>query len=506
MAVMSLAEKMPTMNPKLAPVSAFFLLAASALCAQVGVEGVIPASVTAQEVSQIVGNDQTKPGLEQAAARLQARLREDGYFLATVIVDKLKDGRVGLRVFPGVFDGKAANVTGKNLRVSRSLVQSIALPVTSSGEPVTADDMAGVTRRLNALPGLAAKAQVGPGSADGTAQLTIGVAEDDARIYRLAVDNYGTQALGKNRLTAKVEFNGDAGRFDVRGTVSDASYVSGGLGYKWASGTEGAVARIGLSASRYTTDEASPVKGDSISLDGGRTSFLGVGAKGALKLVTDWSLRRTTATGVSTGARLDGAETGSFTLGFEGDRKDSLLGGGTSLLSISATGGYTHSDNVLIDGGFARYNYGLGRFQRLPAGFLLGLNLSGQQSSSVLEGGEQFSVGGPAGVRSYTSNVAAGDSAYLFTVDLSRELVDLRSWGILEGVVFFDQGKVKGDRFASTADGSNLIKSVGFGLSLVDNNRFKASVQWARRVGTPTSLVGAEEKTSRVWASAQVTF
>ena len=73
-------------------------------------------------------------------------------------------------------------------------------------------------------------------------------------------------------------------------------------------------------------------------------------------------------------------------------------------------------------------------------------------------------------------------------------------------MVFFDQGKVTGDRFASTADGSNLIKSVGVGLSIIDNNRFKATVQYARRIGTPTSTVGTEEKTSHVWASAQVTF
>jgi len=494
------------MNPKFTPSSLLFLLAASSLYAQVGTEGVLPASVNAADVAQLVGNDESKAGLEKAAARLQARLKEDGYFLATVIVDKLKDGRTGLRVFPGVFDGQAAKVSGKGLRVSPSLVQSIALPVTSSGEPVTADDMASVTRRLNALPGLAAKAQVGPGSKEGTAQLTIGVAEDDARVYRISADNYGTQALGKNRVTAKAEFNGDASRFDVRGTVSDASYVSAGLGYKWAAGTEGAVSRVGLSASRYTTDEASPVKGDSITLEGGRTSFLGVGSKGALKLVTDWSLRHTTATGVSSGARLDGADTASLTLGLDADRKDSLLGGGTNLFSLSATGGYTHSDSALIDGGFTRYNYSLGRFQRLPAGFLLGLNLSGQQSSSVLESGEQFAIGGPSGVRSYTSNVAAGDKAYLFTVDLSREVADLRSWGVLEAMVFFDQGKVTGDRFASTADGSNLIKSVGVGLSIIDNNRFKATVQYARRIGTPTSTVGTEEKTSHVWASAQVTF
>lgn len=241
-------------------------------------------------------------------------------------------------------------------------------------------------------------------------------------------------------------------------------------------------------------------------MEGGRTSFLSVGSKGALKWVTEWSLRRTSATGVSSGARLDGAETASLTLGFEADRKDSLLGGGTNLLSVSATGGYTHSDNTLIDGGFSRYNYSLGRFQRLPAGLLLGLNFSGQRSSSILESGEQMAIGGPSGVRSYTSNVAAGNSAYLFTVDLSREVADLRSWGVLEAMVFFDQGKVTGDRFASTADGSNLIKSVGVGVSIVDNNRFKASLQYARRVGVPTSTVGAEEKTSHVWASAQFTF
>jgi len=334
----------------------------------------------------------------------------------------------------------------------------------------------------------------------------VGIAEEDARVYRVSVDNFGTKALGENRASLKAEIHGDASRFDVRGTVSDASYVSAGLGYKWASGVEGSVSRVGLSASRYTTDEASPVKGDTIALEGGRTGFLGVGSKGSLKLVTEWSLRRTTSTGVSTGARLDGAETGSLTLGIDGDRKDGLLGGGTNILSLSATGGYTHSDNALINGGFTRYNYSLGRFQRLPAGFLMGLNLSGQQSSSTLESSEQFAVGGPSGVRSYTSNAAAGNSAYLFTVDVSRELADLKSWGVLEGVVFFDQGKVTGDRFASTPDGSNLIKSVGVGLSLIDNNRFKASVQWARRVGTPTSTVGAEEKISRVWASAQFTF
>lgn len=493
------------MSPRCTP-SVMFLLAACALNAQVGVEGVLPSSVSSTQVQSAIGNDESNAGLEKSAVRLQSLLREEGYFLATVIVDKLKDGRQGLRVFPGIFDGKSAKVSGTGLRISASMVQAIALPVTSSGVPVTADQLAGVTKRLNALPGVAAKAQVGPGSAEGTAQLTIGIAEDDARVYRLSADNFGTKALGENRATLRAEFNGDASRLDVRGTVSDASYASAGLGYKWATGVEGSVSRVGLSVSRYTTEELSPIKGDSVSLEGGRTGFLTVGTKGSLKLVTDWSLRRTTSTGVSSGVRLDGAETAGFTLGFDGDRKDGLLGGGTNIFSVSATGGYTHSDNALIDGGFARYNYSLGRFQRLPAGFLLGVNLSGQESSSTLESSEQFAVGGPSGVRSYTSNAAAGDSAYLFTVDVSHELADLKSWGVLEGVVFFDQGKVTGDRFASTPDGSNLIKSVGLGLAIVDNNRFKASVQWARRVGTPTSTVGTEEKTSRVWASAQFTY
>ncbi|MEY4132513.1 MAG: hypothetical protein RL592_571, partial [Verrucomicrobiota bacterium] len=75
------------MNPKFTPSSFLFLLAASSLCAQVGTEGVLPASVNAADVAQLVGNDESKAGLEKAAARLQARLKEDGYFLATVIVD-----------------------------------------------------------------------------------------------------------------------------------------------------------------------------------------------------------------------------------------------------------------------------------------------------------------------------------------------------------------------------------------------------------------------------------
>lgn len=492
------------MPHRLAP--SLFLLAAVSLNAQVGVEGALPASVGPQEIQAAIGNDESKAGLEKAAFRLQALLREEGYFLATVIVDKLKDGRQGLRVFPGVLDGKSAKVSGTGLRVSSSLVQAIALPVTSSGEPVDADQLASVMRRLNALPGLAAKAQIGPGSTEGTGQLTIGVAEDDATVYRVSADNYGTQALGENRATVRAEFNGDAGRFDVRGTVSDAKYVSAGLAYKWASGVEGSVSRIGLSASRYTTDEVSPIVGEMIALDGGRTGFMGASSRGALKFLIDWSLRRTTATGLTNGVRLDGADTASLSLGVDGDLKDGLLGGGTNIFSLSATGGYTRSDNDLLQGGYVRYNYSLGRFQRLPASLMLGLNLSGQTSSDTLESGEQFAPGGPSGVRSYTTNAASGNSAYLLTVDLSREIADLKSWGVLEGAVFFDQAKVTGDRFASTPDGSNLIKSMGVGLSLIDNNRFKASVQWARRVGTPTSTVGAEEKTSRVWASAQFTF
>ena len=110
--------------------SLLFLLAVGSLHAQVGVEGVLPPSVGSAEIQAAIGSDESKAGLEKAAARLQALLREDGYFLATVIVDKLKDGRQGLRVFPGIFDGKSAKVTGNNLRVSTSFVQAIALPVT----------------------------------------------------------------------------------------------------------------------------------------------------------------------------------------------------------------------------------------------------------------------------------------------------------------------------------------------------------------------------------------
>ena len=63
------------MNPRCAP-PVMFLLAACALNAQVGIEGVLPSSVSSTQVQSALGNDDSNAGLEKAAVRLQALSRE----------------------------------------------------------------------------------------------------------------------------------------------------------------------------------------------------------------------------------------------------------------------------------------------------------------------------------------------------------------------------------------------------------------------------------------------
>ena len=163
---------------------------------------------------------------------------------------------------------------------------------------------------------------------------------------------------------------------------------------------------------------------------------------------------------------------GTWTL--NGDHYDSLWGGGAfywgsnltygnlDLTSSPAIAVLTDQNGLNAAGKYTKYTGNLSRLQRLTDTTTLWMSWQGQLASKNLDSSEDFSLGGPQGVRAYPNYEAQGDQGWLGTLEGRRMFGE--KW---QGSAFFDAGRIKVNRFTWTNSYSpNMYNLYGAGLGM----------------------------------------
>jgi len=205
--------------------------------------------------------------------------------------------------------------------------------------------------------------------------------------------------------------------------------------------------------------------------------------------------------------------------GLVGDFRDGLFGGGLNSFSFNHSRGYAtinqntlyskDKDSVQTIGRYTKQNYEYRRLQKIDDQSNVLLWVRGQFAGKNLMSAEQFSLGGPDGVRSYPTGEALGDEGIIFTAEYRYILPGVKIW---EGDVtlsgFWDQGHLQildqcGKSSApATTCGQNHrnLSGYGFGVSAGKDSDYvlRMSAAWRNEDEGPRS-VSKENGMPRVW-------
>jgi hemolysin activation/secretion protein len=360
-----------------------------------------------------------------------------------------------------------------------------------------------------------------PGIGVGTSDLLVDVTPGRRLTGSVEGDNGGNRYTGAYRLGGSVNLNNPAGIGDVLslrllGSTGKLGY--GRLAYQAPVGA--ATVGVAFTHLRYelgrefssldadgTADIASLFGSYPLirSRDANLYALVGVDAK--------WLTDRIHS--VSTRSRRTSR---ALNLGFSGDTRDGLGGGGRNLFSVGLAVGDLHLRSALdrvadaltarSEGRFGRLHFSGARLQTVGGPFSLYASVRGQLAFGNLDTSEKMELGGAYGVRAYPEGEAYGDEGWLGT--LEARLALSRWTGGLPGELglfgFVDVGEVK---FADDpwAAGANRARrsGIGAGLSWAAPGGTVARVAYARKLGNEAATSGPD-KPGRFWFQVSKLF
>lgn len=473
--------------------------------------------------------------LRDLAARVTALLHGKGNLLARAVLppQDVTEGRVEIAILVGVLD--AWEFSGlDDARVRESLVRGLAERAARPGEGLRAEALESALLRMNELPAVTARARLAPGVAVNSTRIIVDVSQEPLFAGQIWGDNFGNAGTGTaqaNALLSMRDLTGHGEETRIQGTKSD------GLGL-----VHGRIkAPLGASGwhahAAYTYLDYHLVEGAGVAAGiGGNSHNLALGADYDIVRSRRFNLTASVIydhvrlANDSTAGRLDDKRLDSGTAQVFGDWSDGWAGGGYTYwsgawtwgdLDLSRIPGAAAADDAGLRtaGSFHRFHGRITRHQMLPARFTLWLNASGQWASKNLDSSQEFSLGGPYGVRAYPVNEGRGDAGWQATAELRYDLPVPALHSLVQLAGFFDAGHVwlnenpKGLPIP-TATGRNSYGLAGVGAAIRwRHEHFSLSATWAHTVGDNPgrsiidgSNVDGDRDSSRFWLQAAVSF
>lgn len=392
----------------------------------------------------------------QAAAQVVADVyRRHGYFARTLLPPQdASSGVVHIRVIEGRF-GRVL-LDNKAKRADARFVQRVVEGRLIAGAPYSADALERGVLLANDLPGIRADAVLKAGGETGTSDLALTVRDGPLVSGYVGADNGGVKATGLYRGIASIAVNGLAGHGDQLTLLGLGSrnLGFGQLGWSTPIGTGGWRASVHGSYLRYKL-------GDGFAALDGRGSADTQGLELSYPILR--SSRETARFSIAYehghyhddlfGMAAHRKQIHRVMIGFAGEASDTLGGGGRTRYELGITLGGLDLSGVALDrtldgltartnGAYGKINAELTRDQRLAGGAFLRLRATSQWSLANLDSSEQFSLGGPYGVRAYPVNEGLGDRGVLGNVELHLPVTK----GALEGFdlyAFVDAGVIQ---------------------------------------------------------------
>lgn len=411
----------------------------------------IPEAELAAQLKEVVGKELTLGQLRGAASRLTAYYLQRGYLARAIVPpQEIKDGIVEIQIIEG--RRGSLEIDSESSRISASSVQGFIDWRLARGEPMKLPSLGEALNILNEQPGVEAKAAMKPGRGEAEIDVAVRAAAKPLARYSLGANNYGSYGTGKNQFSGSITLNNPTGHLDVASLLVNASegsrYVRGDYGI--AAGVSGL--RLGVNASRMTY-QLTPTEFDALEAEGEATTA-GLAASYPIRRHADFNLslagnydykqlKDRTVAGETNNRKVK-----VLTLGMDGyvgnrDAGDAVVSFGLNLShgnsdQLNASALASDSTTRKVQGDFSKLGYNLGWLSRLPYAFSLNASLHGQVAGDNLDSSEQFSLGGPSGVRAYPGGEGAGDEGWLFSLNLGKRFGDN-----LSTYLFYDMGGIR---------------------------------------------------------------
>ncbi|MEO6388143.1 MAG: ShlB/FhaC/HecB family hemolysin secretion/activation protein [Croceibacterium sp.] len=460
----------------------------------------------------VPGSNLTLTQLRALAARIADYYHARGYFLAQAYLpaQDIQNGSVTIAVVEGRY-GKID--LRNNAHVSEGVLAG-RLSGLDPGDLITSTPLERRLLLLSDLPGVRVKGTLAPGSAAGTSDLIVNTEPGPLISGDVEADNGGARSTGVYRFGGTINVNNPLGfgdQFSVRLLASDGGLAYGRAAYQVPVGD--ATLGIAYAHLRYTLGR------EFEALDGSGTADI-FSAYGSYPLIrsrranlyalaeVDYKLLRDDIESVSSHSD---KRIVAGTLGFAGDSRDSLGGGGANAFSLSWTTGNLDirspaeraidASTARSAGNFNKVQASFARLQSVAGPLSLYAAVRGQYAFNNLDSSEKMELGGAYGVRAYPEGEAFGDSGYVATAEARLMLGGEpdRLPGQFELVAFVDTGEV---RYAQDPwfTGSNHARRSGYGAGVnwAGPGGLRIRASYARKLGTGPAT-SAPDRSGRFW-------
>lgn len=484
----------------------------------------LPGKTLSMLVAADEGRGVTLADLYGLADRITDAYRKAGYPLSRAYVpaQTIENGTVRIAVIEARYD----KVTLDNQStVSDKTLQKTLAPL-KSGEPVYNPTLERSLLLLSDIPGVGVNSVIRPGSAMGTSDLGVDVRATPRYSGTLALDDYGTNATGKGRLSGTFDVNspfhvGDRLRLGALTSGGGLNYFSGQ--YRSLLNGQGTTLDVGGSWLRYRLGHGFGHPDTLKQLDANGGSAIG-------------SLALTHPLIRSTRANLYGQLKYEYRwlkddIGVAQihDRRDLSVWSGTlagderdvhGITNYSLSGSFGHvgfRDQLagLVDqftvgtaGDYAVGRASIARLQRLTEHHSVYAGYTVQFASRNLDPSEQLYLGGPSTVRGLRNGVLSGSSGDILTLEYRYEFTTEQVPGRWQVAAFFDTGHIsvyKNNPFPGTQNTARA-NSIGVGMNWYGPDEWVFSAAVAKRVGAKPVLLADQEGGTRVWVQLRKGF
>jgi hemolysin activation/secretion protein len=478
-------------------------------------------------VQEFIGRELDFEGLTDAATRVRAHHRSRGYFLAQAYLPQqaIRDGVVEIAVVEGRI-GVVELQRRPATRLAEWLLAGILDAHLRTGDIITETGLERPLLLINDLPTAAVTSEIRPSQTVGAADVRVNVDQGVGLLNGYAdFDTHGSRFTGANRLGGSFNVNnpltiGD--QITVRGFVTDEDMWFARGAYVVPVGFWGT--RLGASVTEFSYklgEEFASLQANGDGL-----------VKSAFLLHPFYRTRNTNLIGQlayedkrltdriddpSQASRTD-TFIDSLKVGFVGDSRDRLIGGGLNAFSLTYTQGdvkiaptgafdadQNPSSGLRTAGTFRKWNMDVKRLNRVNEHTSMLIAYVGQQASKNLPSAEKMSLGGPNGVRAYPVGEAAGDNANLIQAELRYIFPDVK---VFDGDVMISahydwgQAEINEKPLPGETQNKRSIDGYGVGVQLGREGNFvlRASASW--RADKEPPQADQESRDPRGWLQA----
>jgi len=466
----------------------------------------------AQLVQPYVGKKVSRLQLEQIAETISAVYRTHGYGFTSTTFDPagLEHGNAAF----SIVEGKAGKVTISNKsRVNDWLINGPLEHFYKN--PDNTDNLERASLLMADTPGVsAASPRLSRGAVDGTVDVTMDVQPAPLVTGYASIDNYGSRSSGRARMSAMVGVNspfgwGDALRLNISGMPfhTDGKSTLGGGTYDFPLSNNGLRGGVGYNRLEYrlggiyagqfdgTADVYSAYASYPI-IRQQTTNLYG-------RLTYNHSIYRDNQVSFENRRHSD-----AIALMFYGNYQDMLFGrNGANRYSATLTHGNLSYDSALFAqqdqqgsktaGAYTKAELSLSRMQQLTSSTYLQGELQGQYALKNLDGSSRMVMGGPSGVRAFSSDFVSVDSGVLFRGTAGWRL----PLAVPTTVYTFYDAAAGVLRHTPINGMSNNVNLQGAGIGIdVSYRNVNTSVSLAKRLGG-NALGMRDQPKTWIWAS-----